>query len=239
MKNKIEETKALLEKVSGRKVSLVEKFAEPAKIDKDKKGMFKGDNESELKSELSTLKKKKDHSEADTKRIREIEFAIRAKSGWGKVESVVKEAKDDKKVEKKEKESPKEKKVDKATDVAANVAPASVEKTVAGIIPPVAIAQIQSFMDETLADINEGLMELQTMKIDANTIASGDDYYEKAEELQDEIKQIARMATFVKNTIIAKKFDATLLDKIISYKNSTPAPAMPEAPIAGSVEPIM
>ncbi len=44
MKNKIEETKALLEKVSGRKVSLVEKFAEPAKIDKDKKGMFKGDD---------------------------------------------------------------------------------------------------------------------------------------------------------------------------------------------------
>jgi hypothetical protein len=142
------------------------------------------------------------------------------------------EKEEDKKDDKK-KESPKEKKAEKATVVAADAAPASVDKTVAGIIPPASIVAIQSFMDETLIDINEGVAELQAMKIDANTIASGDDYYQKAEELQDSIKQIARMATFVKNTIIAKKFDATLLDKITSYKNSHPS-ATVDAPIASA-----
>jgi len=136
---------------------------------------------------------------------------------------------------KEEKETPKEKKVEKAIEKAANVAPANIEKTAAGIIPPSAIQTIQVFMDETLADIAEGVAELQGYRIDANTVVSGEDFYEKAEELQDSIKQIARMNTFVKNTIIAKKFDANLLDMIVSYKHSHATPAAPAMDMAAPI----
>jgi len=139
---------------------------------------------------------------------------------------------------KEEKETPKEKKVEKAIEKAANVAPANIEKTAAGIIPPSAIQTIQVFMDETLADIAEGVAELQGYRIDANTVVSGEDFYEKAEELQDSIKQIARMNTFVKNTIIAKKFDANLLDMIVSYKHSHATPAVAAAPAAPMAPPM-
>lgn len=139
-------------------------------------------------------------------------------------------------IEKKEKE---EVKAEKATEKAAVAAPANIEKTAAGIIPPSAIQTIQVFMDETLTDIAEGVAELQGYKIDANTVVSGEDFYEKAEELQDSIKQIARMNTFVKNSIIAKKFDANLLDMIVSYKHShaTSEVVAPTALVAPAVTP--
>lgn len=182
------------------------------------------DEEDESKEEVQEVKNKKTIMEDKLAQT----IALLEKASGRKVTLV--EAKE---------ESSKEKKVIKAVAKAAEVAPANIEKTAAGIIPPSAIQTIQAFMDETLASITEGVEELQEMKIDANTIASGEDFYDKAQDLQDSIKQVARMCTFVKNTIIAKKFDANLLDKIVSYKNAqatvvapivTPAPA-PVTPI--------
>jgi hypothetical protein len=131
----------------------------------------------------------------------------------GKTVTLV-EKKKDKKEEKGEKDVPK-KIVKKDKDVAA-----SLEKTAAGIIPTASIATIQSFMNETLQKVEEGVENLKKVTISPETIASGEDYYQQAEDLQTSIKQIVRMVTYVSNTIKAKKFDATLLDKIINYKNS-------------------
>ncbi len=206
---KLEQTIALLEKVTGRKVNLVEAKKEP-NADALHKAKDKKDKSEKEAKEATADKLHKQKEKADAKKET-------------KKESVMAESKD-------EKETPKDKKVDKAIKVAADVAPANIEKTAAGIIPPAAIQTIQTFMDETLMDIQEGVTELQSYRIDGNTVVSGEDFYEKAEELQDSIKQIARMNTFVKNTIIAKKFDANLLDMIVSYKHSHPTPAVSSTP---------
>lgn len=51
-----------------------------------KKGMFDGWTLKELEAERTKLKSKKDHTKAETTMLRRINFAIRAKRGWGKVE---------------------------------------------------------------------------------------------------------------------------------------------------------
>lgn len=59
------------------------------------KGKYEGKSKDELESMLTTIKKKQDSykkkhdGKADSKltgKIRELQFAIRAKSGWGKVD---------------------------------------------------------------------------------------------------------------------------------------------------------
>jgi len=76
--------------VAGKKKAheeLDEKFEQPVKINPEKKGMFKGKTNAELMKQLSHLKATGPHekgSEAYTK-MKELQFAIRAKSGWGKV----------------------------------------------------------------------------------------------------------------------------------------------------------
>ena len=51
-----------------------------------KKGMFKGKTEAELRKERAKLKKKEKRTKAESTRLREINFALRAKTGWGKVD---------------------------------------------------------------------------------------------------------------------------------------------------------
>lgn len=63
---------------------LDEKWGGDTHLNPKKKGMFKGKNKSELESELSHLKKSGPHKKgsADYTKEKELNFAIRAKSGW-------------------------------------------------------------------------------------------------------------------------------------------------------------
>lgn len=54
----------------------------------NKKGMWDGWSESDLKAEYDKLKAKENKSDAETTRMKEVGFALRAKHDWGKVESV-------------------------------------------------------------------------------------------------------------------------------------------------------
>ena len=82
---------AKIEKATGKKITyaetkkVTEKWEEPADIAASKKGMFKNWTLAELKAEDAKLKKKEKKTDADTKRLKELNFAIRAKTGWGKV----------------------------------------------------------------------------------------------------------------------------------------------------------
>jgi len=62
-----------------------EAWGKETKVSKAKKGMFKGWTLAKLRSERAKLKNKKDHTKEESKKLREINFAIRAKTGWGKV----------------------------------------------------------------------------------------------------------------------------------------------------------
>lgn len=70
-------------------IEINEKWEGEHKLNPKKIGMFKGKNKSELQAEYNKLKKSGPHkkgSPAFTK-MKELMFAIRAKSGWGKTES--------------------------------------------------------------------------------------------------------------------------------------------------------
>jgi hypothetical protein len=74
---------------------LDEKFGKEAKLNPAKKGMFAGKTKAELQKEKANLKKTGPHkrgSKEDTK-MKELNFAIRAKSGWGKTDENIEEAK--------------------------------------------------------------------------------------------------------------------------------------------------
>ena len=73
-------------KAVGKKLGETELNEFEMKTNPAKKGMFKGKTEAELKKELNALKKSGPHKEgsAEFTKERELEFAIRAKSGWGK-----------------------------------------------------------------------------------------------------------------------------------------------------------
>lgn len=64
-----------------------EKWSKETKVAHGKKGMFKGKSESELKSELAKINKSGPHKKGspEYEKMKELQFAIRAKSGWGKV----------------------------------------------------------------------------------------------------------------------------------------------------------
>jgi len=65
-----------------------EKFAEPAKINPAKKGMFAGKNKAELQKQYNHLKASGPHHKGSPEytKMKELAFAIRAKSGWGKMD---------------------------------------------------------------------------------------------------------------------------------------------------------
>ena len=67
---------------------LNEKFGKEASVDPEKKGMFKGKTKAELQKQYNKLKASGPHKlgSAENTKMKELAFAIRAKSGWGKVQ---------------------------------------------------------------------------------------------------------------------------------------------------------
>ena len=57
-----------------------EKWSKPAKVAKSERGKHSGKSLEELRSQLASAKEA-----GNTDRIRELNFAIRAKTDWGKV----------------------------------------------------------------------------------------------------------------------------------------------------------
>lgn len=66
---------------------IFEKWEQEASINPEKKGMFDDKTVTQLEHELAALKKAGPHPEgsAGFTKMKELQFAIRAKSGWGKV----------------------------------------------------------------------------------------------------------------------------------------------------------
>jgi hypothetical protein len=64
-----------------------EKWGKPTTVTPSERGKYKGRSIEDLRSSLATLKKSGPHKKGseDYGRMRELQFAIRAKSGWGKV----------------------------------------------------------------------------------------------------------------------------------------------------------
>ena len=81
---KHKELKAKIKSLKESVTVLCEKWDTEAKTNPKKKGMFDGKNASELKAEVARLRKKKNHTPAETTKMRELNYAIRAKTGWGK-----------------------------------------------------------------------------------------------------------------------------------------------------------
>jgi len=69
------------------KAHLSEKWGGDTKLNPKKKGMFDGKTKAELKKEYNKLKASGPHKKgsADNTKMKELSFAIRAKSDWGKV----------------------------------------------------------------------------------------------------------------------------------------------------------
>ncbi len=67
--------------------SLEEKWGGDYSTPEARKGMFKGKTEADLKKQLSNLKKTGPHEKGSKEytKMKQLQFAIRAKSGWGKV----------------------------------------------------------------------------------------------------------------------------------------------------------
>lgn len=76
--------------IAAEKRDLGENWNEPNAVHPSKKGMFKGKSKSELESELSKLKASGPHKKGSPEytKEKELQFAIRAKSGWGSVGEV-------------------------------------------------------------------------------------------------------------------------------------------------------
>lgn len=66
---------------------LVEKWGTPTKVNPKEKGKYAGKTKAELLKSYNALKKSGPHKKGSPEygRMRELAFAIRAKSGWGKV----------------------------------------------------------------------------------------------------------------------------------------------------------
>ena len=215
-----------IEKMTGKKVVL-EKWAEPAKVADSKKGMFKGKSKEDLKAELAKLKKKKDHTAADTTKMKELNFALRSKSNWGKVKAeativekpVIAESKKDQAIKiltkQIEEATGKKVKFQEAEEISNNTIG---ELTVGEIIPPASAKIIRDYVDITLNEINAKVMELSEIKKDIGVKgkATGEDWNQKTQDVQFRIKQLERVARFVNNSLIAGKFDKNILDKVIA-----------------------
>ena len=68
--------------------ALAEKWGTDTQVSAEEKGKYAGKTKSELVKAYNALKKSGPHPKGSTEygRMRELAFAIRAKSGWGKVE---------------------------------------------------------------------------------------------------------------------------------------------------------
>lgn len=79
-------------KMKNENIELDEKWAGKHPTNPSKEGMFKGRSLESLRKERNALKKKKNHTKAESTKLRELNYAIRSKTGWGKVgESTVNE----------------------------------------------------------------------------------------------------------------------------------------------------
>lgn len=69
---------------------LDEKWDKPTTVAPEERGKYKGKTKAELLSQYNALKAQGPHKKGSPEfgRMRELAFAIRAKGGWGKVESV-------------------------------------------------------------------------------------------------------------------------------------------------------
>jgi hypothetical protein len=92
--------------------------------------------------------------------------------------------------------------------------------TLGNIVPDSSIKAMESYLDTVLADIAAEVESLTAIKKDITkgATAGGEDYYAKIEKLCFNIKQVARVAQYCNNTIVANKFDKELLDKILNNK---------------------
>lgn len=68
---------------------LDEKWDKPTTVSPEERGKYKGKSKAELLTAYNALKKSGPHRRGSPEfgRMRELAFAVRAKSGWGKVES--------------------------------------------------------------------------------------------------------------------------------------------------------
>lgn len=66
--------------------SVSEKWKSETDTPKSEKGKYKEWTLEDLRAERTKLKDKKSKTADDSSKLREINFAIRAKTGWGKVE---------------------------------------------------------------------------------------------------------------------------------------------------------
>lgn len=66
-----------------------EKWGKPTKVSPEERGKYQGQTKAELLSQYNALKARGPHKKGSPEygRMRELAFAIRAKSKWGKVES--------------------------------------------------------------------------------------------------------------------------------------------------------
>lgn len=67
---------------------LDEKWSKPTTVSPEERGKYRGKSKAELLSAYNALKKSGPHPKGSPEygRMRELAFAVRAKSGWGKVE---------------------------------------------------------------------------------------------------------------------------------------------------------
>jgi len=71
-------------KCKGKKKAMNEKF-EMEPTPKSERGKYKGKTVAELRKSYNALKDKEDKTQAEKEKMAELKFAIRAKTGWGKV----------------------------------------------------------------------------------------------------------------------------------------------------------
>lgn len=69
--------------------NLEEKWGKPTKVSPEEQGKYAGKTKAELLGSYQALKKSGPHKKGSPEygRMRELAFAIRAKTGWGKVEN--------------------------------------------------------------------------------------------------------------------------------------------------------
>ena len=77
------ESMEFLRDLSGAMVT--EKWDTDYETPKSKQGMWDGWSKSDLEAERNKLRDKEERTDADSTRLKQVNFALRAKSGWGDV----------------------------------------------------------------------------------------------------------------------------------------------------------
>jgi hypothetical protein len=68
------------------KKHLAEKWKRDYETPKSKRGMWDGWSKARLEKRRDALRAKTEHTDAETKELEEINFALRAKNDWGKAD---------------------------------------------------------------------------------------------------------------------------------------------------------